>query len=350
MLELSWLARSSRLGLVVLLALGFAACGGDGSDGPSHGTVRQAIAELQRAFAERDYDALCELVTPAAARQAGEAAHGTPRDCPADLRRLFGMIHKGGGWREGSAPRVTGVAVDGSQATATVALGSGSPIRARVPLTRSEGAWRLTGFFGNPPQKVEEFVKSVKGSDFPSAGREPLEVLDRRGKPCPELIHFGYPQVSGGCSLEFSSGVHPLTILTPFGAFEFEDCYVSYGVRVDSSGRTWTEELLVEDGPGSVACADVTPCPHRSIGALRPPWRGRLYRDGDGRLLHRMDMCMLTCIGVFVGELQMRLVRDGDRWRAEPANGGGESGLLFDHPLRVEGGFEIGPAPRRAGT
>jgi hypothetical protein len=135
----------------------------------------------------------------------------------------------------------------------------------------------------------------------------------------------------------------PLTMLTPFGDFQFERCSIDYRVRVDSQGRTWTEDFEVNGGPRSVACGDVNACYDRSRESL-VPWRGRLYPDEEGGFVHRMDMCLRTCAGYFIGELEVRMDEEDGAWSARPVDGGGDSGFRFDDPLKVRTDVELAPA------
>ena len=294
-----------------------------------------AIDQLQRAFMERDYAGICAHITPAAARQAGEAGHGAFTTCERDVRRLVRMIRKGGGWRNAGKPRVIGIEATGpSSATATVALER--RWRARIPISRIGGRWKLSGFLGAPPAMAQRIAKETPDAAFPPPRGERLELTGAGGDPCPKLSQARFPQISGGCEIELSGARAPLTILTPLGDFEFDDCALNYRVRADSSGRTWTEELDVSGHPKSPGCNDVRTCYDAATEQL-VPWRGRLYRDGPDRLLHRTAACIRTCVGNFVGELTVQLVRDGDAWRAEPVDGGGDSGLRFDNALSVRG-------------
>ena len=232
----------------------------------------------------------------------------------------------------------TNVEVDGAKAVATVALDR--RWRARAWLDRQDGRWRLSGLFGTPPGLAQRTAEEIADASFPAARGSGVEAPNGDGEPCPDLSQAAYPKVSGGCRVELSTPVIPLTILTPFGDFEFERCAIDYRVRVDSSGRTWTEDFEVTGDERSVACGDVNPCYDYSVEDLAP-WRGRIHPDGQDAFVHRTDMCLQTCVGHFVGELTMRLVRDGDAWRAEPVDGGGDSGFRFDSPLRVKGDLDI---------
>jgi hypothetical protein len=345
--------------VLVLLTLGSSACGcGDdeqasGDLAPAapvvgaglppevrHPTV-ETIDRLQRAFAARDYAGFCAWVTPPAARAAGQAAHGKATTCERDVRRLFGLIRKGGGWRHVNAPRVIDVVRQGSAATATVALDR--RWRAQVALARRDGRWQLNGLFGVPAGDALRLADGIGDAEFPPPGDASVEAENGDGKPCPDLSEADYPAIEGGCRLTAKGQVAPLTILAPFGDFEFERCSIAYSVRVDSSGRTWTERFDVQGGPKSVACGDVNTCyaPRRQ---LLVPWRGRIIADGRDGFVHRMDVCIRTCVGFFTGRLNMRLLRDDDGWRAVPIDGGGASGLRFDSPLAVKGDLDLDDA------
>jgi hypothetical protein len=345
------------MGVIACVALTGSACGagdGDRSNAATrtapivgHGLppkvdhpVTEAIDDLQRAFASKDYTALCAGVTQAAAKQAGTAGHGTPTTCRRNVRRLFRMIEKGNGWRHVGAPRVTSVKVDGRAAMATVALDE--RWQARIPLAREAGRWRLSGLFGASPRQARQTMADIADADFPPAGGEPVRVVDGEGRPCPVLSETKFPSVSGGCRIDLSSAIMPLTILTPFGDFQFSRCSFDYHVHVDATGRTWNTDFQVNGDTKSAACGDVNECYDLQAMALIP-WRGRIVPDGNGQYLHRVDMCLATCVGNFIGELVVRLSHDDRGWRGEPVDGSGNSGFRFDGPLAVKGRFDIQP-------
>jgi hypothetical protein len=302
--------------------------------------VAEAIDRLQRAFLADDYDGLCAGMTREASRHAGQAAHGEVTTCGRDVRRLLALIRKGGGWRHAGAPRVVDVEADGSHATATVALDR--HWQARIPLTRAGGRWQLSGFFGAPPRRAQQTVGSIAASRFPPAEGTEAEVVDAAGTPCPDLSTEQYPVISGGCRIDLSSRVGPLSVLTPFGYFKLDECSIDLRIRVDGSGRTWTEAFEVSGPPESVACGDVNAC-YEATGQLIP-WRGRIHPADDDGFLHRVDMCLRTCVGNFIGELTFRFSRVDGGWRAEPVDGGGDTGFRFDGPFRVRGAFDVQPA------
>jgi hypothetical protein len=346
--------RAALAAVLTALACGGLACGteepageqqrtapvvGQGLPQEVGGPITAAIDRLQRAFLANDFARLCRDITPTAAREAGTAAHGTATTCRRDLRRLFGLIRKGGGWRHRGAPRVVDVESDGNTAVATVALDR--RWKARIPLRRDGGRWRLSGLFGAGGLAGTRAREATQQAEFPPAGARGVAASGTDGEPCPDLSDADFsdadfPLVSGGCRIKLSTPVVPLTILTPFGDFEFERCSLDMRVNVDASGRTWNSYLQVGSGPKSLACGDVNECYDLEQRQLIP-WRGRITPGADGSFVHRIDMCLQTCVGYFVGELKIRLIPEDDGWRAEPIDGGGETGFRFDSPLRVQG-------------
>jgi hypothetical protein len=334
---------------VTLCALMFAvicvsACGfGQGprstrSLGEERRLIVGALDELQRAFVDDDYDALCDHVTPLAALKAGEAAHGEATTCQRDLRRLFALIRNGGGWRHVSAPRVTRVAINGSSASATVTLNR--HWQADIPFIRWRGRWRLDGLFGTSSVRAQRVARATSRTGSPAATGKPIEVSNGKGESCGELSESAYPKISGGCRIKLAGKVVPLTILTPFGDFRFDRCSITYEVSVDSEGRTWTEELDATTDTRGSACGDIDPCYDSEIEEY-VPWRGRIYRDGRD-FVHRMNMCLRTCVGYFVGDLEVRLHHGPHGWFAVVPYGGGRSGFRFNSsPLVVRGGFDL---------
>ena len=126
-----------------------------------------------------------------------------------------------------------------------------------------------------------------------------------------------------------------LTIGTAFGRFEFGECQLSYRLLVDENGRAWTNSVELS-GAGNVnnGCADVQPCELEQGSVL--PWRGRVSATQAGRFVHRMDVCLDTCIGFYAGTLSMTLARDERGWRAVASHAGvGASGLTLDGTARL---------------
>jgi hypothetical protein len=353
------LGRWIAVGAVTGAALTGAACGGgDGDPASNVGAapvigsglprevdhpVTEAVDRLQEAFVADDVDGVCDLVTRGAQLQAGSAAHGDPTTCERDLRKLFSMIEKGGGWRAQGEPRVTAVEADGDHAVATVALDR--RWKAELPFARRNGTWRLNGFFGVPTQRAQSVSGAIPRASFPPAEGAGVEVLDADGSPCPALTDEDYPVVGGGCGIRISSRGMPMNILTAFGYFKFDDCSLDYRVRVDGEGRTWTEPIEVEGAAGakptdSGGCGDVATCFNEALDES-VPWRGRLRGDGSGGFVHHVDMCLRTCVGSFIGDLVVRLIPEGDGWRAEAVDGGGPAGFRFEGPLTVRTDAEI---------
>jgi hypothetical protein len=343
-------------GLAIVLtvaALGVAGCdSGDGSSnaavpaksGPER-AVAATVRRLQGAFAERDYAGLCELLSNDAKEQAGNTAHGSPTKCRDDVARVFSMIRKGGGLRHVAEGRVVSVEVAGDRATATLARDLGR--RVEVPLLRAGGSWRLDSFFGTPPAQAEDFLAEVTEAGFPPAHGAGVEVRDSAGRPCPGLDDRRLPRIAGGCRIKLATdGTVPLTIATAFGEFEFSKCTIEQAVRVDASGRTWTDALIFgrEIGGGINACGDAYRCTRNPDSEEVPgkedllPLRGRLRSAGDGTFVHEVDVCLETCIGYYAGKLVTQLSRDGQGWRAEASGGVGDSGFAFDASLDVTPG------------
>lgn len=299
--------------------------------------VTTAVQDLRRAFLASDYEGICARMTAAAKREAGSAAHSEPTTCVPDVRKLFGLIEKGDGWRNRGEPRVTKLTLEGDQATATVALGQQL---ADIPFVKEGGEWKLNGFFGGPLKRAESYQRRVQRTPFPAAqapsalGDTTVEVRNRDDDACPDLSEAQFPVITGGCKFDVSSGKVPLTmsLLTIFGDFQFERCRLDYRVYADGAGRTWIDRIEV-NGDVDGACGDVNACYSKEGAVL--PWKGRLRNNGDGSFIHRIDMCLRTCVGSFTGDLVVRMAPEEDGWRAEPLNGGGQTGFRFDGPLAV---------------
>jgi hypothetical protein len=343
------------LALLAITATGATACGNhDSRPAPDTSPVigqglppevdhpaATAIDELQQAFVKRNYGQICAGITREAAEDAGKAAHGSPTTCTRDMRRLFGMIRDGGGWRHEGAPRVIEVENDGSDAVVTVALER--RWKARVPMTKVEGRWKLSGFFGTPLAGAERVAQRIPATDYPEVPGKPVRATKVDGTPCPALLEDGYPLIDGGCTIRVSGRIAPVTILTALGDFKFDDCSLEYRIGVDLRGRTWIEDFEVGGDPRSVACGDVNACYVKALNA-EVPWRGRIRRDSEGDLVHQTDMCLMTCVGSFIGDLRVRLVPDDDGWRGEPIDGGGDSGLRVDNALVMRGEIDFDDA------
>jgi hypothetical protein len=322
--------------LCVVGCLGVIGCGGEGSASdpqPRH-PITAVVEELQASFADRDVARICRLMTRAGAVEAGNVAHSTPTTCEKDVKKVFGMIDKGGGWLDAGTPRVAAVEEDGDKATAVLDIDGW---RATVPFERDDGDWKIASFIGMGAELLAAVQKDGREEAFASRGKG-VRISTYGGYTCPPLLSDAYPKITGGCEIRVSdSGPVPVEMATPYGAFKFGDCFVDYRILADEQGRTWTDEWKVE-GSGKSGCSDVGPCfdqrPNGRVDLL--PWAGRIVAGPDGELLHRTRMCVRTCIGMFAGEFVTRLVRDGDRWRIEPTDAGA-TGFKLDAPLDVYG-------------
>jgi hypothetical protein len=322
--------RRATATVVAVMMVGLSACSSEQPEGRDGQAVAADVRTLQAAFAAGDMAALCRQMTKPAVRQAGGFVHGLPTlYCERDLRRAFKILRDGGGWRA-TRPAVSRISARSGRATATLAHRDGK-WKADVPLTDSGGRWKLAGFFGADVAEVAAIEKSSQARPFPAPRGEAVEVADVDGRACSDLSDSEYPQITGGCSFTVSDRTVPVRMLTPFGEVDFGNCAISYRVSVDASGRTWTDRW---EATTHAACSDIDPCKEGSFDYH--PWKGRLVKDGRGGYLHHMDMCLRTCIGTFVGDLVMRMVRDQKGWRVEPTDQGA-SGFRFDGPLAVRG-------------
>jgi hypothetical protein len=320
------------------LVLGSAAgCGSEEEPPPPEPrhALTQVVHRLQDRFEAEDVEGICALMARRAQTQAGKVAHATPTTCAKDVRKVLGMIDKGGGWLDADKPRVAAVR-EGADPTATLAVGDW---RGEVPFVREDGEWRLAGFFGADPKRFERFERGYPRRPFPPE-RGAVKVTREDGAPCGPTSDAKYPRITGGCVVRVTAKSVPVHMITPFGGFKFSDCSVDYRVYVDSEGRTWTDEWEVE-GTSESGCSDINPCIRiypDGVRVDRLPWKGRIVPNGDGGFTHRMDMCVRTCVGNFVGDLVLDL-ESGDAsagWRVEQTDDG-ESGFLLDESMDVEG-------------
>ena len=321
---------------LALLTVAFAGCGQDdqaasGERGEQK-AVAQALHALQRAFRAGDRQQVCARMSRTARRQAGLVAHGHVDGCVEDLAEALETIDPDGGLRPPRSGPVE-VAVAGTRATATLARdGRGS---VAVPFERAgAGGWKLATFFGTPPPQGRAAAAAGRRAPYPPA-RRPVTVGEAPNAPCLPLFAEDYPLIAGGCELDALAPRIKLTIGTAFGRFEFGECQLSYRLLVDENGRAWTNSVELS-GAGNVnnGCADVQPCELEQGSVL--PWRGRVSATQAGRFVHRMDVCLDTCIGFYAGTLSMTLARDERGWRAVASHAGvGASGLTLDGTARL---------------
>jgi hypothetical protein len=344
--EGAW-SRGTAIALVASVIL--AGCGGGEAEAPeANHPVTEVVQGLQRSFEERDVGGVCRLLTRAAQTDAGKVAHASPTTCLKDVKKVFAMIDKGGGWLGGGGePTVTAVDADGDSAAATLEVDGW---QATVPFERVAGEWKAASFIGVGVERMETVAARRRAEAFPT-GR-PVQIGAYGGFSCAPLLDEDYPKISGGCILRVSDrGPVPVEMLTPYGGFKFGDCFVDYRISVDAEGSTWTDEWEVE-GSRASGCSDIDPCiAERKGGRIdKLPWKGRIVVADDGSLLHRTRACIRTCIGHFTGELVTRLTKRGSRWEAEPTNVGA-SGFKFDTTLDVYGKpFWIKPASKSKAT
>jgi hypothetical protein len=354
-------ARTMALLAMLAVALVCVACGDDGSDAPegpvailpepdAESLVALAVREVQEtlqdgkdSLAVGDLRVLCARMSKVAQFQAGSMAHGSPSECEADVRKALGMIRKGGGFEHARGVRVVGVDLAGDRATATVAR----DVRRTtdLPFVVEGGRWRLDSFFGTPPQRAGQLAHSIERSEFPLPQGSPVRAVDgRRGHPCPSLDQATYPRIRGGCVFTATTeAVAPITIATAFGDFEFADCSMEYRVRVDRAGRTWTDAFRFQDDtPEITGCSDVYRCPldepagKLGIAKALAPLRGRIESDGQGGFVHRMSVCLKTCVGFYAGDLVVQMTREGNHWRAEAPDAQiGGSGFTIHAPFKI---------------
>lgn len=238
------------------------------------------------------------------------------------------MIAGGGGWLEGDKPRVAAVRTEGVRGWVTL---TSDGWRADVPFTRASGAWKLEGFFGLGLEHLERIERHAPQRPFPEPER-PVNVSTERGKSCRATSDADYPRIAGGCEMRVTDKSVRVEMLTPFGGFAFGECSIDYRLRIGGQGRTWTSDWAIE-GTADSGCSDVEPCVvQRGQVVHFLPWKGRVSGDGDGGFVHRADMCLRTCIGMFAGEyvLELTPADTPSGWRVGPDDAGNTGFRLND--------------------
>lgn len=332
-------ARSLRMALAVasaalVVALGAAGCSDDAEPSAPDGSPIDAVHEVQDAFSAEDMATICNRLTLPAQKQAAEIAGGEPTSCVRDVRRaFFGPLHE---LSEADDPDVI-KDVDRVGSTAAVTVRQDDGWTADVTLKLRDGTWKLAGFIGVPPPDRQTIEHNMRSHPFPVYDAEALRASDGAGTPCSDLSDWNHPKITGGCKLEVSAAKLPIWILTAFGDVELASCAVAYRVSVAPQAHTWTNRLVVRSG-NQPACSRIALC--RTEDNEPRPWKGRLVDQGDGSYLHHMYICLRTSVGMFVGDLVMRLVPQGDGWRVEPTDRGTAGVKLFGK-LAVSGGLRL---------
>jgi hypothetical protein len=329
------------VGLAVAALGGLAACGDDPRD------PRATVEEAQAAFAEKDGERLCALLSKRAARVMGHAAHAKPTTCERDIRRYLKWMRPHGPKQGTAPPRIARVAVGDDRAAATVRQPNGAVVS--VPLVEEGGEWKVDGLFEASLSRIQ-----VRGDDSPAEDRltpvdppvpapvagDALRIAAAGGGSgrCRPVRTADFPRLAGGCAIdvEAADGLD-ISVLSAFGVMPFSRCGVSFVIRTAGTGDAWIEDLSVTGGS---PCFDALPCLDREREKI--PWRGRL-RQRDGQLeLSVADACIDTCLGRFVGPWTVALseTRRGWRVRADEAMVGA-TGWRFDGALE---------SPRKAFT
>jgi hypothetical protein len=319
--------------LAALMLCGVASCGSDDRPPEPDHPLTQVVHDLQDRFEADDDAGVCALMSASAHEQAGEIGHHDPTSCVRDVRRVFDMIENGGGWLDQERPRVMAVA-DGDVALVTLETDGW---RGEIPFVKESGDRRLAGFFGMDKDQFERTEEAFERKPFPATGRG-VSVSDAGRNLCPSMSDARYPRITGGCEVEVSQKAVPVEVLTPFGGFKLDDCDIDYRLHIDPLGRTWTDRWRARGGLES-SCQEVTSCQRQSSTEQGEalPWPGQIGDDGRGGYTQRVDMCLRTGVGNFVGELMLKFTRDASGgWRLKPT-GANSTGVRFNRSMTVEG-------------
>lgn len=355
----SRLARIAAYGIAALAASALVGCG---DDAPQKVTTtgkspRRALLEVQRAFAQRDLKSMCVLLTRSAREEVGKTAHNSPTTCLRDLDRLIGMIDSIDGWDDSEPPRFVREVGDGTRREVTVRTDDGW--EATLPFAKEAGKWRLAAFVGTTRAALDRAEKRMPEVSFPTAAGKPVVAATSGGTPCPPIrlarnldsppsaLDY-YPHAAGGCVVDVTSGGRlPVRMLTAFGDFRFDDCSLTFRLRVGPDGRTWTEKWQ-GGGRDEGGCQDLIDCVSPASAAVNPPWKGRLQMTGGDTFVLRTRMCLRTCVGFFVGDWVRTFERDGAGWRVDSV-ADGRTGFSIDGSLEAAGreGLSLREAPRR---
>jgi stage V sporulation protein SpoVS len=138
--------RSVRRGVasaLVLAALALAACGGEDSTANEEAAVRSTVKDLYGAFADKDADGVCGVLTR---RQREAVAKGAGATTSGSCEQVMGVALNfvgGKGLEDADQAKVTKVSIDGEKATATVDF-KGKP--GELGLAKEGGEWRIDEF------------------------------------------------------------------------------------------------------------------------------------------------------------------------------------------------------------
>jgi hypothetical protein len=173
------------------------------------------------------------------------------------------------------------------------------------------------------------------GASASAATGGSVTVWDTSGErrvACPPIEAAKPRAPRGGCVVETNSRPIDIVIRSVVGDMEFGTCVYDFDLRVDGSGLTYLENIVAA---GPSPCNDMKACDNDHP----KPWRGQIEAGQDGRLTHVVDACFDTCMGQFVGKLELDLERVGGRWAllADRALVGG-SGYRLDGGWDMEGG------------
>ena len=313
------------MALLTAMAGALGACGSESQTEADD--VREAIVSLQEAYAARDVDRACELLTYHATVEAATAGHGFETLCALDLPGAWKFMRSAPAAGYAKRPSVSDVVVQGRRATATITAKDGEPVE--VGMRRSEGRWKLASFYGTSAPSTTAKLAAVGGRGTPVA------LTTRAGDPCPDVDPGDLTKLRGGCRTVARGDVR-FVVRTIFGTSRFAHCKIRTLLRADGEGRTWMMPLKISNNG---VCGDVDFCADRA--GKRQAWAGALRRTDAIR--HRVNMCFRTCIGRFEGPVELDVARDGRGWRLDAVHDGVGTGAW-----EVHGDWTIEPSGSEA--
>jgi hypothetical protein len=150
-------------------------------------------------------------------------------------------------------------------------------------------------------------------------------VRDGDGRPCPAIDREDPDRPRGGCVTKVDGSLIAVSVRMMVGDMDFAKCSYAHRLRVDAAGRTSIEQIK---SVGPDMCNDVTVCKKDRAST---PWEGRIRWVRDGAFVNVVNACFDTCMGQFVGRLEMRFERANGGWRAVPRHDlVGATGLELD--------------------